>query len=297
MAGSGFQLTTFLYGLGAGHLRVPPPPASAPNRTAFIPDAPGAVKLDGQGTICLAVQHDQTSCGNAATAVALAAVNEQVASWLGGTNSAFPAELLARGERAPDATTQISERFQWIQQNLKALSNARSLWPFAWPNKAGTPPWGAAKVMTLGAGVNYRHRLVVNTSMRQRARTLTAAAVAADLGFPVLLYVGGDSNGGWKTSVPRHVVVLHAGPAPEVEVLDEPVENDLEARLTKMAAEIKERLKAATSQVFNPGLVIYEPAFGNNTAVTLDELVNNLVPPSSLGGWPHIVWMVLPTAS
>lgn len=253
--------------------------------------------MDGHGAPCLAVQHDQTSCGSAAIAIALATVNEQVANWLAGTSDSVPTALLGRGHHVPTSPTSIAQRFGWLQENFKTLSNHRSLWPFSWPGKAGTPPWGAARVMTAGSGVKYRHRMVVNTSMRQRTRTMTAAAAAADQGFPVLLYVGGDSGGGWAGAVPRHVVVLHPGPTPAPEVIEEPESGDVEARLTRMAAEIKQKLAAATSHVFNPSLVIYEPASGTNTAVTLEELVSNVVPPNSLGGWPHIVWMVLPTAS
>lgn len=291
MAGSKFQLTTFLYGLGGGRRQVPDAPTSKHPRTGVLAATEGRVDLVGRDSTCHAVQHDLTSCGSAASAVALADLNEQVADWLRG-DAPLPKEFADQDTAGQFSDT--ADRFVWFQQRLKKISNHKSLWVWSWPSGAGTPPWGAKKVMNLGSPVRYIDRMVVNTSIRQRERTLTAAAVAADRGYPVLLYVGGDSSTGWKTSVPRHVVVLHAGPVAQVE--EEPVLQDLdtEARLTKMAQDIKDKLQAARGEVFDPSLLIYDPASGTNTAVTLTQLCNNSVPSAALGGWPHIVWMVLP---
>lgn len=292
MAGSSFQLTTFLYGLGGGRRRIPAAPTPKQTRTGLLPVAEGRVELVGQDSTCHAVQYDFTSCGSAAGAIALADVNESLAQWLQGHEPDLPVGLA--NLEMPSVSLDTGGRFEWLQKNLKQISNRRALGPFTWPSGAGTPPWGAKRVMSLGSGVQYIDRMVVNTSMRQRERTLTAAAVAADLGYPVLLYVGGDSSKGWKTAVPRHVVVLHGGPAPIEETEGLLDDLDTEARLTKMAQEIKDRLQAARGEVFDPSLLIYDPATGTNTAVTMKQLMSNSVPATALGGWPHIVWMVLP---
>lgn len=306
MSGKGFQLSTFLYGLGGGRRRVPAPPALIPDQTGYVTATPGQVNLvshqeSTEPATCLAVQQDPTSCGPAAAAVALSMVNLDVARWLSGQTEQFPPRLETAlvHPGAPAGPAGVQGRFSQLQSALKTISNRRGLWPFTWPNAAGTPPWGAARVMSQGTGVRYIDRMIVNTSMRQRTQALTAAATAVDRGFPVLLYTGGDTKMGWSAAVPRHVVVLHRGEAPEPEMVPEPtdLDLDLEAKLTAMAQQIKEKLKAANPQVFDPELVIYEPGTGTNTAVTLSQLVENEVPAHALGGWPHLVWMVLPVAS
>ncbi len=306
MATSRYQLTTFLYGLGGGRRRVPAVTGRALSGTGYISRDPGAVELVAEpvtllGTetppTCPAIQHNDTACGATASVVALATVSAELVGWLSGRGGRLPSFVVEPAERPAG----VAARFALAQSLFKRASLRRSLWPFAWPDSLGTPPWGAARVMTQGiagvaSGVRYFDRMVVDTSMRQRTRTLTAAAKAADLGYPVLLYSGGDTSTRWSDAVPRHVVVLHQGP-PRADPLDDLDGLDTEQKLAVMAAQIKAKLSKTMGQDFDPSLVIYDPATGRNTPVTLAELTENRVPPAALGGWPHLVWMVAPATA
>ncbi|SKC52777.1 hypothetical protein [Krasilnikoviella flava] len=130
----------------------------------------------------------------------------------------------------------------------------------AWPAGLGTPPWGAARVARYGR-VRYTHRVVGGRSAPQ---VLVAAAGAAAAGVPVPLYTGGDLSRGAATAVPRHVVLLTA---------------------------------------VRGGLAtLYEPSAGRLHAVPVAGLLapggpgsgaRRLLAPA-LGGWPHVVWALLP---
>jgi hypothetical protein len=73
-----------------------------------------------------------------------------------------------------------------------------------WPRALGTPPWAAARAMTMLSGVAYRSQ-VVRFSSRSSAFASVVAAVT--VGRPCPLYVG-------DTWLPRHVV-LAAAPSPD----------------------------------------------------------------------------------
>ena len=131
-----------------------------------------------------------------------------------------------------------------------------------WPAVLGTPPWGAARVARYGR-VRYTHRVVGG---RTAPGVLAAALAAAAAGVPVPLYTGGDLARGAATAVPRHVVLLTA---------------------------------------VRGGLAtLYEPSSGRLHAVPRAELeaavgsrradVAGRVPEAALGGWPHVVWALLP---
>lgn len=192
-----------------------------------------------------------------------------------------------------------ARRFGELQYQIKARTNKRR-WLFGWPTQWGTAPWGAARVMTF-AGHKYTHRMVVDTSLPQATRVLTHAADAAERGFPVLLYTGGDTSRGWGTAVPRHVVVLHCPPLPPTvpePILDESERTGIEhidARLEEFSAKLKATVDRAKGIEERKPLFIYDPATGRNTLVTLDELINKGVDPSALGGWNHLTWAVVPT--
>ena len=108
--------------------------------------------------------------------------------------------------------------------------------------------------------VRYGHRVVGG---RTRPRVLTAAVAAAAAGVPVPLYTGGDLAGGPSTAVPRHVVLLTA---------------------------VRDGLAT-----------LYEPSSGGLHAVPARALDAPLDAPderaalrAALGGWPHVVWALLP---
>ena len=128
-----------------------------------------------------------------------------------------------------------------------------------WPAALGTPPWGAARAARYGR-VRYSHRVVGGRTAR---RVLGAAVEAVARGVPVPLYSGGDLAGGVSTAVPRHVVLLTA--------------------------------------VRDGVATLYEPSSGSLHGVPVPELVaagreggDRRPPTAALGGWPHVVWALLP---
>lgn len=299
MATRGFQLTTFLYGLYAGRRKMPELPQYLTDRdpdTWRLGTHEGFVEL---APSCVATQVDGTTCGSAA--IALAKASDE--------NSEEAATLAqAKGEVTLD-------EFNALQLAIKADTNRRKA-GVAWPHKYGTPPWGAADVMEF-AGYEYFDRMVVDTSLPQSTRVLTHAAQCALRGFPVLLFVGGDSSMGWSTAVPRHVVVLHSPPESEIpdesngsqpsgesdegssSVAGSDLERDLERKLEELEARIQAKLAEAKSatqseEMFDPELFVYEPSVGRNTKVTLRQLIDRKVEKQVFGGWPHIMWAVMP---
>ena len=82
-----------------------------------------------------------------------------------------------------------------------------------WPRALGTPPWAAARAMTVATGLRYRTRVV---RLGDRSGAFTAVLDAVGAGHPCPLYVGSA----W---LPRHVVLAAASGAPRgdgVEVYD-----------------------------------------------------------------------------
>jgi len=128
-----------------------------------------------------------------------------------------------------------------------------------WPAALGTPPWGAARAARYGR-VRYSHRVVGGRTAR---RVLGAAVEAVARGVPVPLYTGGDLARGVSTAVPRHVVLLTA--------------------------------------VHDGVATLYEPSSGRLHAVPIPALVaagreggDRRLLTAALGGWPHVVWALLP---
>lgn len=301
MANSGFQLTTFLYGLYAGRRKLPAPPSPLPERDVSqwaLGTNEGTLNVSTQ---CTAVQVDGTTCGSASLALAKASDPRSV-----------EAEILNRPSQPASKAD-----FDQLQLTIKDRTNRRK-WFLAWPKKYGTPPWGASREMHF-AGHDYYDRMVVDTSLPQSTRVLTHAARCAVNGFPVLLFVGGDTSRGWDAGVPRHVVVLHSPPtapepqepgaqeadadsAPEADRVElEPgqtVEQQMELKLAELEAKIKAKLtdakKAATGEEFNPEFLIYEPSRGENHKVTLQQLIDHKTPTEAFGGWNHVMWAVMP---
>ncbi|WP_407318586.1 hypothetical protein UQW22_18080 [Isoptericola halotolerans] len=135
-----------------------------------------------------------------------------------------------------------------------------------WPRRLGTPPWGAARAARYGP-VRHTHRVVGSGEPSVGPRAVLAAAVAAaSAGIPVPLYTGGDLGHGATTAVPRHVVLLTA---------------------------VRTGPTGSTA-------TLYEPSSGALHAVPVDALRSVDGAPRqpsrrrALGGWPHVVWAVLP---
>lgn len=271
------RLTDLLGAVGAFSGHVPPSPPAGRFRRPDVPDdvaaaldelpprarervldplardgAPPAVgrprpvrlpAVAGPGPV--ARQVDESTCGSAVLAMLLLAGDPQAALRLA---------LRPPGPAAGFAT---------LQRELKARTNRGPFGVRAWPDRYGTPPWGAASVARYGP-VRYAHR-VVGGGRGGRGRGVVAAAVeAAGAGTPAPLFSGGDLGRGLATAVPRHVVLLTT--------VDE-----VTARL-------------------------YEPSSGSLHAVPVAALLrpdesgpaDRAALTAALGGWPHVVWALLP---
>lgn len=152
-------------------------------------------------------------------------------------------------------------RFAALQRRVHRASVRQAGVP--WPRALGTAPWAAAALARFG-DVRYTHRVVGGPGARA---VLRAAVEAAYRGVPVPLYTGGDLRGGWQAAVPRHVVLLAAGADDEV----------------RGVVRVYEPSSATVHAV--PARVLLAPnPDGRDLAARS----------AALGGWPHVVWAVLP---
>ncbi len=155
-------------------------------------------------------QTDATTCGSASLVLLAAVGDPALAAWLasGWVSRSRPTELSGASDRAVVLLSDrpAHERFALLQQVVKRRTNARALGPAPWPASLGTPPWGAARVARY-PGVRWTHRMVDDTRPDEVAALWDLVVSAVRRGVPVPLYAGGDSSGGWRTAVPRHVVL------------------------------------------------------------------------------------------
>jgi len=159
-------------------------------------------------------------------------------------------------------------RMAAAQRHVKWRTGARALGPLRWPAALGTPPWTAAREARF-PGVRYRGVPVDDAS--PAAATLLARVHGATLaGIPVPLYTGGDLGRGLAGAVPRHVVL--AVPPP----------SDVPHRGRDQAGE--------------PVLHLYDPSDGRVHQVLLADLLGRTSPHPALGGWTHVVWILLPSS-
>ncbi|GAA1712232.1 hypothetical protein GCM10009809_05550 [Isoptericola hypogeus] len=152
-----------------------------------------------------------------------------------------------------------AEAFAEMQRTFHARTTRGVAGLPTWPAAFGTPPWGAAGAARYGP-VRYAHRVVGG---RTRARVLDAALAAAGAGVPVPLYTGGDLGRGVTTAVPRHVVLLSA--------------------VRDGVATLYEPSSAKLHAVPASALVAPQPAPRDRGALV-----------AAFGGWPHVVWALLP---
>jgi hypothetical protein len=166
--------------------------------------------------------------------------------------------LALRLARAADPAS----AFAAMQRRLQDAATRGPLGLPAWPRALGTPPWGAARQARYGA-VRFTHRVVGSDD-----GALGHAVAAAAGGVPVPLYTGGDVTGGLARAVPRHVVLL--------------------------------------TGVGEATATLYEPSSGGLHSLPLEVLLTGPIRGDAravaartraLGGWPHVVWTVLPVRS
>ncbi|WP_226925522.1 hypothetical protein, partial [Georgenia thermotolerans] len=255
----------------AGPAGAPAPPDGAPAAASALP-----VTLGGAP----ARQTDETTCGSLVLLMLAATGDPVLASWLERGTLApdlpaaqvppeIPPEATGMGAVPPAAATAYptaAARLAAAQHHLKRRTGARALGPAPWPARLGTPPWTAAREARF-PGVRYRSVPLDDASTRAAA-LLTSVHRATLAGVPVPLYTGGDVRRGLATAVPRHVVLAVPPPA---------------------AAAHRGHDDAG-----RPALHLYEPAGGRVHEVPVADLLGRTEPHPALGGWTHVVWVVLP---
>ncbi|MBD8078089.1 hypothetical protein [Cellulosimicrobium arenosum] len=204
----------------------------------------------------VARQVDGTTCGSAVLGMLAAAGDPVLALWLV-RGQVIGDGVDGLGARVPDGGpgSGAAARFRHLQRVLKRRTGRGALGPLPWPATLGTPPWGAAGAARY-ADRRYTHRVVEGS--RGRAVVATALAAAA-AGTPVPLFTGGDLATGISSAVPRHVVLLTTA-------------------------------GGGTCQV-------YEPSSGSVHRIDTARFQDGAGEPGvrrALGGWPHVVWAVLP---
>lgn len=257
----------------AGAFAGPPPPAPPAGRFAR-PDLPGDVRRDldplagpvrarvldplGRDAPWPAPGHPRTLTLPGAPAAPARQVDERTCG-----SAVLALTRLAGDPRRALALARwpagAAAGFAALQRELHARTTRGPGGLPLWPAALGTPPWGAAAVARYGR-VRYTHRVVGGRSSR---RVLAAAVAAAAAGVPVPLYTGGDLGHGVRTAVPRHVVLLAA------------VRDDV--------------------------ATVYEPSGARLHTVPVDALADPAAAGgadprflAALGGWPHVVWALLP---
>jgi hypothetical protein len=226
---------------------------------AVLPPAERAAVVDLTRMAGANRQIDGTACGSAVLTMLAGTGDPTLALWLvtGRLGTHVPPELDAAspGALAALAGASAERRFAAIQRVVKHRSVRRALFGLPWPGGLGTPPWGAARVARF-PGVVFDHHPLDDADRAHLGDVLDGVWRAVDAGVPVPLYSGGDTARGWRTAVPRHVVLAvgHDGD-----------------RLT-----------------------VFEPSSGRLVAVPRTALLAGQVPQVALGGWPHLVWILAP---
>ncbi|MHA7133993.1 hypothetical protein [Oerskovia turbata] len=244
--------------------------------------APGPDQRFGEPLVlgsARAVQVDETTCGSAVLAVLAAAGDPVVALWLvaGDDVSHGASSHVVRDGQAGATARELetsSGRFAALQRLVKARTSRAALGPLPWPAGLGTPPWTAARDAR-HADVRYTHRIVPGDG--EEDPVLAVALRAAAAGVPVPLYTGGDLGTGWRTAVPRYVVLLAGVSGP-----------------------------TGGGRGADPfggrSCSVYEPSSGSLHRLRVEDLVRGAAtgaePAKSvrraLGGWPRIDWALLP---
>ncbi|WP_251153269.1 hypothetical protein [Cellulosimicrobium sp. Marseille-Q4280] len=244
----------------------------------------------------LARQVDGTTCGSAVLALLAAAGDPVLALWLvtGTALDGAPATAgtdPAPGPRvAPDRSSGgaspggAEHRWRRLQHIVKARTGRKALGPFPWPGALGTPPWGAARTARY-ADVRFTHHAVDGA---RGYSVLGAALDAAARGIPVPLFTGGDLSGGVTAAVPRHVVLLVAADAATTD------------GAAGRSGPVRAPGTAASGRAGTPGVRrcwVYEPSSGTVHRLDAARLAAGgqaAAVRRALGGWPHVVWAILP---
>lgn len=216
---------------------------------------PGPVTWDG----IAATQVDQTTCGAASMAMMLMMGDPLVAAWVAsGRRGGWylppePLEAVVAADAVGHGLHTVRERWDALQRVMHARVSRHGLGLAPWPRSLGTAPWRIDNV-TRYSGLRFRGVLVDDERHDEIDALATQVRAALADGIPVPLYAAGDSQRGWSTVVPRHVVLV--------------VDTD------------------------GDSLVVYEPSSGalhrwHPTTASASRQ-------AALGGWNRVVWAILP---
>lgn len=234
-------------------------------RLRRLPDDPAATELDDLfATGVESPSHgyvpdpplrqcDGRSCGSAALLVLAAARDPALAAWLGTgrREDGWRSPLLDRLPEDAWRSSGVAERAAAAQHAVLRRTNR------LWPRALGTPPWGAARTLSMVTGRSWGWWLVDPNDAADLASAVEAVRRHASAGQPVPVYVGGYRSRGLSRTVPRHVVLV------------------LGAR--------------------NGRLQVFEPASGAMHDLAPADLLRHPRPPlPALGGWSTVHAVVLP---
>ncbi|MGC0143571.1 hypothetical protein [Pseudactinotalea sp. Z1732] len=213
---------------------------------------PELVRIGGH----VARQHDGVTCGAAAIMLLNAAIDPHLAAWLehGRLPAATPPEI-ATLDAAGLAAPTVAARMVLAQGATHRILTRAGPGRLPWPRALGTPPWGAARGARV-PGVRYTHRAVDDHNPAVLRATTDMLVAATSAGVPVPLYAGGNRARGWRTAVPRHVLLAL------------PTAGD--------------RLR------------IFDPGTGYVHRVRPEELAARRTPHPALGNWTHLAWTLIP---
>lgn len=267
----------------AGQVVAADPPGSAPWRRALAATG-SAAGADGLARVWHELSADEQdavrrpevrlarvgrqvterTCGPAVLTMLAAMGDPLLALWLA-TGRVLPEARPAELATAPPAALRRlagappQARFAALHRVVHRAATSRAvLGAVPWPESLGTPPWALARTARF-LGVRWTHAVVDDTDGAHLADVRARVGAALDAGIPVPLLTGGDRTRGWQAAVPRHVVLAVPG----------------------------ERGRPAS------GLRIWEPARGAVLAAD-DAVLAGGTPHHALGGWSHLVWVVLP---
>ena len=270
-----------------------PPDAAALRPAVRSPAGPTAASRPGDhGPVAVSAlpvtlggvparQTDETTCGSMVLLMLAATGDPVLADWLehgtlapdlpaGPVPPEIPPEATGMGALPPVAATAhptAAARLAAAQHHLKRRTSARALGPAPWPGRLGTPPWTAAREARF-PGVRYRSVPLDDASTRAAALLGQRRTGPRSPGCPCRCTPAGTCAAAWRTAVPRHVVLAVPPPA---------------------AAAHRGHDDAG-----RPVLHLYEPAGGRVHEVPVADLLGRTEPHPALGGWTHVVWVVLP---
>lgn len=205
-------------------------------------------------------QRSGVTCGPASLTMLAAAGDPFLAWWLATGERVGPVpELTDAGAEALDRLGAVGAdaRFAALHRVVHVRATRGALGGLDWPRAWGTPPWALARAARFG-DVRYRAVVADDTDPAHQESLLVLVRDAVGRGVPVPLYSGGDTSQGVAAAVPRHVTLA--------------VRAD------------------------DAALDVYDPASGRTHAVAWEALATGDAG-RALGGWPHLVWVVLPRES